>query len=90
MSLQDVKTTESVHKVNKTLTDLILLADKHHIPKGRNKTLSQSLPQHIKDLIQERNTLRSNNYLDPKIISLNKEITRIIGERRTKLMEVQT
>jgi len=42
-----------------------------------------TLPQHIKDLIQERNTLRSKNSLNPNIISLNNEITRIIGEHRT-------
>jgi len=83
LSLQDVKRTDNVHTANKTLIDLKILADKHHIPKGSMKNLSQLLPQHIKDLILEQNILRSKNHLDPKIISPIKEITKIIGENRT-------
>ena len=68
---------------NTTLTNLILLADKHHIPQGRLKKLYQPLPQHIKDTIKERNTLRNINLIDSRVTPLSNEITKQIGQYRS-------
>src|SRR5688572_13525414 len=48
-SLHEATTPNNVPSANNTHTNLILLADKRHIPKGRLKKLDQPLPQHIKD-----------------------------------------
>jgi len=57
------------------MTDLILFADKHHVPKGRIKNLSQPLPQHITEKIKEKNFIRIPNHSDSHILQLSKEIT---------------
>ena len=69
---------------NKILTNQILLADKHHIPKGRFKRINQPLPKHINDVIKQRNILRKSNPLDPNIQSLNENITKLISEHKTE------
>src|SRR6267154_1662858 len=60
-----------------------------HIPKGRIKKLNQPLPEHITDLIKARNTLRTNNHLDPHISSFNKEISKLIDIHRTDQWKVK-
>src|SRR5688572_5747746 len=82
-SLHEATTPDSVHSANNTLTNLILLADKHHIPKGRLKKLDQPLPQHSKDTIRERNILRNRNPTDSRITPLSNEITKQIGQYRS-------
>src|SRR6267154_6690230 len=83
LNLQDVPTPDNVHSANKYLTNLILLADKHHIPKGRIKKLNQPLSEHITDLLNARNILRKNTPFDPHIPFLNKDITKLINIHRT-------
>ena len=83
LSLKETEEPENVHSANKLLTNLILLADKQYIPKGRLKNLHQPLPKHINDRIKERNTLRNTNSSDPSIPSLSNEITKLIREHRT-------
>ena len=83
LSLEDIEAPENVHSANKLLTNLILLADKHHIPKGRLKNLHQPLPKHINDRIKERNIRRNINSSDPTIPSLSNEITKLISEHRS-------
>jgi len=51
-----------------------LLADKHHVPKGRFKNLSQPLPQQIKEKIKERNIIRIANHSDFRIPQLGKAL----------------
>ena len=75
---------DNVHLANKRLTNLILSADKHHIPKGRIKKLNQPLPKHINDLIKTRNLIRNKNPMDPSIHQRNSEITKLVNEHRTE------
>ena len=82
LSIQDAPAPNNVHSANKCLTNLILLADKHHIPKGRIKKLNQPLPNHIKDVLRDRNNLRSTNPTDSRIAPLNKEISKLIENHR--------
>ena len=42
-AITNASTPDNVHEANKFLTNLICLADKHHIPKGRIKNLNQPL-----------------------------------------------
>jgi len=72
-----------VHKGNKVITDLILLADKHHVPKGRIKNLLEPLPQHIKTKIKERNNICIDNHSDSGIPQLSKKITDSTGQHKT-------
>ena len=70
-ALQGTPPPTNVHIANAINTNQILLADKHHIPKGRFKKVNQPLPQHIIDIIKQRNALRNSNHLDPNIKTLN-------------------
>src|SRR5437867_8046154 len=89
LSLLDSQTPTNVHAANKHLTNLILLADKHHIPKGRIKKLNQPLPDNIKDKIKERNRLRDLNPKDSRITPLSKEITSQIFVHRNEQWKVK-
>lgn len=84
LALRDTETPDNIHYANKFLTNVILLADKHHIPKGRRKNLHQPLPKHINDCIKERNHLRSADPTDPRIITRNKEINNLISKHRSE------
>jgi RNA polymerase subunit RPABC4/transcription elongation factor Spt4 len=86
-NIQSAPTPENVHHSNKLLTNLILLADKHYIPKGKVKDINHPLPQNIKQKIKERNILREKNPSDPLIIPLSKEITQMIHKNRRSTWE---
>ena len=73
------------HTANKTFTDIILHADKHHIPKGKMQSNCKLLPEHIRHKITIRDTLRSHNSCDPTLKDLNLEITTLIQEHKTNL-----
>jgi hypothetical protein len=83
-ALSHTQKPTNVHLANKILTNQILLADKHHIPKGRFKRVNQPLPKHINDVIKQRNILRKSNPLDPNIQSLNENITKLISDHKTE------
>ena len=53
-ALLNTQPPTNVHLANKILTNQILLADKHHIPKGRFKRINQPLPKHINDVIKTK------------------------------------
>src|SRR6267154_1985814 len=62
LSLQDtIYGIPTLTIANKYLTNLILVAGKHHIPKGKIKKLNQPLPEHIMDSVKRRNIYRKNN-----------------------------
>ena len=88
-ALQNTPPPTNVHMANTLLTNQILLADKHHIPKGRFKKVNQPLPQHIIDIIKQRNALRNSNHLDPNIKTLNDKITKLISEHKTELWKTK-
>jgi len=82
LALYLVPDIHDVNKGNKVITDLILLADKYHVPKDRIKKSSLPLPQHIKEKIKERNIKCIGNHSDSRIPQLRKQITDSIGQNR--------
>jgi len=83
--LQSAATPTNPHTANQTITNAILSADKHHIPKGRVTTKHTPLPDHIRNLITTRNLSRQTNPKDPSIPNQNLTINRQILEHRTQL-----
>ena len=73
------------HTANKILTNTILNADKHNIPKGKMHHNCKLLPEHIRTKINTRNNIRKHNPLDPNLAQLNNEITSDIQHHKTAL-----
>ena len=85
--LIDCPQPTNVHVGNKTLTNAILTADKHNIPKGKIKNQQHPLPSEILDLIHERNQIRKINSKDLRIKDLNDNINKQIQQHKAKLYE---
>jgi len=83
--LQTATTPTNPHTANQTITNAILSADKHHIPKGRISTRHTPLPNHIRDLIHTRNQTRKTNPKDPSLPNQNTTINKLIQDHRTQL-----
>ena len=60
-----------IHIANIIFTQIILMADKHNIPKGN----CMLLPDHIICKFTQRNNMRRANTYDPALKLLNDEIT---------------
>ena len=74
---------------NQILTNAILNADKHHIPKGlKHKQLP--LPEDIRIKIRTRDQLRQQNPKDIQIKSLNNEIDKQITQYKTDIWKQKT
>ena len=84
-ALADVEPPQNVHQANAILSNLILSADKHNIPKGKIHSRHKLLPQEIRTVIQHRNDIRRNNPKDQEIPQLNQLIDRQIQEHKTQL-----
>ena len=84
-ALEDTTDPTDVHNSNKLITNLILKADKHHIPKGKINTHHLILPENIRNKIKERNELRKQDSKNPKLNEMNKEINKLIQTHRTNL-----
>ena len=75
------KTQESVfaqtniHTANRIFTNIILMADKQNIPKGKMHSNCRLLPEDIVCKITQRNNIRRANTCDPALKLLNEEIT---------------
>ena len=78
-------TKHNIHKANKTLTEIILQADKNNIPKGHIKATIKPIPEHIRNKITERNNMRMKNPTDTNITNINNEITHDIAKHRQQL-----
>ena len=77
---------QDVHTGNKILTNLILEADKHNIPKGKQRQHNKNiLPDGTRQLIIQRDQIKTTNPLDERLEDLNKQISRSIQDYRTKL-----
>ena len=72
-------------ETNKILTNTILNADKHNIPKGKIQHNCKLLPEDIRTKINTRNNIRKHNPLDPNLAQLNNEITSDIQHHKTAL-----
>ena len=65
----------NIHYANIILTNIILMADKHNIPKHEMHSNCRLLPNHIVCKITQINNMRRANICDPALKLFNKEIT---------------
>ena len=84
-SFRNINPPSDTHTANKILTNTILNADKHNIPKGKIHHNCKLLPEDIRTKINTRNNIRKHNPLDPNLAQLNKEITSDIQHHKTAL-----
>ena len=75
------------HTANSILTNAILHADKHYIPKGKIQTHHIPLPENIRSKITERNEKRKANSKDPSLKNLNNTIDKLILTHRSELWQ---
>ena len=66
---------------------MILMADKHNIPKGKMHSNCRLLPDHIACKITQRNNIRRANTSDPAFKLLNEEITSNINIHKYNIWE---
>ena len=72
------------------LTNIMLRADKHNIPKGKMHSNYRLLPEDIVCKITQRNTIKGANTCDPSIKLLNEEITSNIRLQTTQNEQCST
>ena len=77
----------NIHTANRILTNIILMADKQTIPKGKMHSNCRLLPEDIVCKITQRNNIRRANTCDPALKLLNEEITSDIQKHKKKHME---
>jgi hypothetical protein len=75
------------HTANQILTNIILAADKKHVPKGRKPTKNLSLPTEIINKIKIRDKLRKANRQNLRLKELNNEITVDIRKHKNNLWQ---
>ena len=72
----------NIHTANRMFTNIILMADKHNIPKGKMHRNFRLLPEDIVCNITHRNNIRRANTCDPVVKLLNEEITSDIQKHK--------
>ena len=74
---QSAQTTipTNIHTANRIFTNIILMADKQNIPKGKMHSNCRLLPEDIVCKITQRNNISRANTCDPALKFLNEEIT---------------
>ena len=72
----------NIHTTNRIFTNIILMADKHNIPKGKMHSNCRLLPEDIVCKITQRNNIRRTNTCDPALKLLNEEITSDIQKHK--------
>ena len=65
----------NLHTANLIFTNIILMADKHNIRKGKMHSNCRLLPDHIVCKITQRNNIMRANTCDPALKLLNEETT---------------
>ena len=70
-TLANTETPQNAHAATKILTNAILVADKHHISKGKIHHTQKLRPEHIRNKIKQRNTTRQQNPKDPLLVQQN-------------------
>ena len=83
--ISKTSTTDNVHIANRILTNAILTADKHHIPKGKINENAKLLPEHIRQKITHRNLVRQTDAKDKNLPTLNQEIDKLIETHKSDL-----
>ena len=74
----------NIHTANRIFTNIILMADKQNIPKGKMHSNCRLLPEDIVCKITQRNYGRRANTCDPALKLLNEEITSGIQKHTDK------
>ena len=74
-----------VHNANTILTNIILQADKHNIPKGKVNDKHRLIPDDIRQKIDERNRRREIDPRDPTLSVLNDEIEKDLQKHKAKI-----
>ena len=75
----------NIHTANRIFTNIILMADKQHIPKGKMHSNCRLLPEDIVCKITQRNNIRRANTCDPALKLLNEEITSDIQKHKQNI-----
>ena len=75
----------NIHTANIIFTNIILMADKHNIPKGKMHSNCRLLPEDIVCKITQRNNIRRANTCDPALKRLNEEITSDIQKHKQNI-----
>ena len=76
--VQPPTTAESGEKIFRRI---LQKASKKHIPRGKMANYTPGLSEHSRDLIQQRDTIRSRNPTDPQIPLLDDQIQREINRK---------
>ena len=72
----------NIHTANRILTNIILMADKQNIPKGKMHSNCRLLSEDIVCKITQRSNIRRANTCDPALKLLNEEITSDIQKHK--------
>ena len=75
----------NIHPANRIFTNIILMADKHTIPKGKMHSNCRLLPEDIVWKITQRNNIRRANTCDPALKLLNEEISSDIQKHKQNI-----
>ena len=75
----------NIHTANRIFTNIILMADKQNIPKGKMHSNCRLLPEDIVCKITQRNNIRRANTCDPALKLLNEEITSDIQKHKQNI-----
>ena len=75
----------NIHTANRIFTNIILMADKQNIPKGKMHSNCRLLPEDIVCKITQRNNIRRANTCDPALKFLNEEITSDIQKHKQNI-----
>ena len=75
----------NIHTANRIFTNIILMADKQNIPKGKMHSNCRLLPEDIVCKITQRNNIRGANTCDPALKLLNEEITSDIQKHKLNI-----
>ena len=75
----------NIYTANRIFTNIILMADKHNIPKGNMHSKCMLLPENIVCIITQRNNIRRANTCDPVLKLLNDEITSDIQKHKRNI-----
>ena len=80
----------NIHTANIIFTNIILMADKQNIPKGKMHSNCRLLPEDIVCQITQRNNIRRANTCDPALKLLNEEITSDIQKHKQNIWKEHT
>ena len=75
----------NIHTANRIFTNIILMTDKHNIPKGKMHRNCRLLPEDIVCKITQRNNTRRANTRDPVLKLLNEEIISDIQKHKQNI-----